>query len=100
MTPPPTTMTSGLTRPMLIPVRGSTGVVDQAAQPQVFAGPRFLVERTGGHLSQAGRRRPLDDAIELVDLAVDVAIRLEDLEQGGPLTQDLLEIGTVHNREK
>jgi hypothetical protein len=35
-----------------------------------------------------------------MDPPVDMAIRLEDLENGGPLTQDLLEIGTVHNREK
>src|ERR1700732_3760945 len=94
ITPAPTTMTSGLIGPMLIPVRRWTGLVDQAAQPQVFAGPRFLVERAGGHLSQAGRRRPFDDAIELMDLPIDMAIRLEDLEKGGPLTQDLLEVGT------
>jgi hypothetical protein len=38
--------------------------------------------------------------METVDLAVDVAVGLEDLEKGGPLTQDLLEIGTVHSKEK
>jgi hypothetical protein len=35
-----------------------------------------------------------------MDLPVDMAVRLEDLQEGGPLTQDLLEIGTVHNNER
>jgi len=70
------------------------------AEPQVFARPRFLVERAGGHLAQAGRGRPFHDSVEPVDLAIDVAVGLEDLEKGGPLTKDLLEIGTVHRKEK
>jgi hypothetical protein len=38
--------------------------------------------------------------MEAVHLAVDVAVGLKDLEKGGPLTQDLLEIGTVHSGKK
>ena len=56
--------------------------------------------------SSSGRRRPawarwpLHDAMEAVDLAIDVAVGLENLEKGGPLTQDLLEIGAAHKRER
>src|SRR5713101_3924482 len=91
--PAPMTITSGLTRPILICV--SRESVDEAAQPQVFAGARLLVEGAGGHLPQARGFRPLHDAAEPVDLPVHMAVRLEDLEEGGPLTTDLPEIGKV-----
>ena len=87
-------------RPDVNPRSTDGRLVDQAAQPQVFARPRLLVEGAGCHLAQAGRRWPLDDPVEAVDLAVDVAIGLENLEKGGPLTQNLLEIGTVHGWKK
>ena len=86
--------------PDLNPRSTVSRLVDQAPQPQVFARARFLVKGAGRHLAQAGRRRPLDDPVEAVDLAVDVAIGLKDLEKGGPLTQDLLEIRTVHRWER
>jgi hypothetical protein len=83
-----------------MPARQWVGLVDQAAQPQIFASPRFLVEGARCHLSQAGRRRPLHDPMEPVDLSVDMAVSLKNLQEGLPFTQNLLEIGTVHSKEK
>src|ERR1700737_763325 len=93
-------ITSGLTRPILIRVWRWPRLVDQAAQPQVFARPSFLIERARGHLAQAGRRRPLDDSVEPMDLAGDMAIRLKDLQEGLSFTKDLLGIGPMHSGER
>jgi hypothetical protein len=35
--------------------------------------------------------------MELVDLPIDMAVGLKNLQEGLPFTQNLLEIGTVHN---
>ena len=71
-------------------------LVDQAAKPQIFARAGLLVEGAGRHLSKAGRRWPLGQSPEAMDLTIDVTVGLKNLQECLPFSKDLLKIWTVH----
>jgi hypothetical protein len=75
------------------------GLVDQAAEAEILAGASLLKENAGRHLAEAGRLRPLHQTAESVDLAVDVAVDLKDLQEGLALLENLLNIEATHRQK-
>jgi hypothetical protein len=69
---------------------GGDSLVGISPDREVFGGACLLIEVTGSLLVEAGSVRPPDYAAEFVDLAVDMAIRLQDLQECLTLSDDLL----------